>query len=206
CKMCGKSLSTTGNLVRHMRTHSGERPHVCETCGKTFSRSGNLYSHMRTHSGERPHGCEICGKALSTSSSLARHMRSHSGEKPYVCETCAFSQSGNLAKHMQTFAWPGTCGVNPESLREILFNLTADSEVERIVTERLGGSDEEMSLMELGSPKGADGARARPVRRKALRASWVSIKNSISLRPRGFVADASFGFTIHCLHFTVRGE
>jgi KRAB domain-containing zinc finger protein len=50
-----------------------DRPHVCEISGKAFERSGNLARHMRTHTGERPHVCEVCGKAFSGSGGTAGH-------------------------------------------------------------------------------------------------------------------------------------
>ncbi|CAH2008221.1 unnamed protein product [Acanthoscelides obtectus] len=36
-----------------MRIHTGERPHRCAVCSKTFIQSGQLVIHMRTHTGKR---------------------------------------------------------------------------------------------------------------------------------------------------------
>ena len=52
-----------GGASEHDSGHSfGCNRHVCETCGKAFEQSSDLVRHMRTHSGERPHFCETCGR------------------------------------------------------------------------------------------------------------------------------------------------
>lgn len=104
CDVCRKTFAVPARLVRHYRTHTGERPFECEFCHKMFSVKENLQVHRRIHTKERPYRCERCGRAFEHSGKLHRHMRIHTGERPHCCKICnkTFIQSGQLVIHLRT--------------------------------------------------------------------------------------------------------
>ncbi|XP_033150696.1 zinc finger protein Xfin [Drosophila busckii] len=103
CAFCGKAVSSSSNLIIHIRRHTGEKPFKCDFCDMAFPRSSDLQVHRRTHTGERPHICTVCQKGFARSYKLQQHMRIHSGERPYKCTYCdkSFTQSNDLTLHIR---------------------------------------------------------------------------------------------------------
>ncbi|CAG8491112.1 4075_t:CDS:2 [Ambispora gerdemannii] len=122
CNRNGRPFNQRQKVMRHIQTHTGDKPYQCTVCKKRFSEPNIMTQHMRTHTGERPYKCPKpgCDREFSISGALTIHLRVHTGEKPFKCkyEGCnkRFAESSNLTKHTRVhtgerpFKCPiGTC-------------------------------------------------------------------------------------------------
>ncbi|CAL1676682.1 unnamed protein product [Lasius platythorax] len=74
CNFCQKAFNHTGDLNKHRRKHTGERPYTCNKCQQKFSYASNLIRHQRTHSGIKPFSCQICGRTFTRKDKLSDHL------------------------------------------------------------------------------------------------------------------------------------
>lgn len=101
CDICQKHFADRSNLIKHLRTHSGDKPFECAVCHKAFRHSSTLKDHENIHKDTKPYHCSHCGKQFANMANVKRHERTHTDSKPFACMHCgrAFNQSSNCKQH-----------------------------------------------------------------------------------------------------------
>ena len=110
CTYCTYSTSRKGDINKHERIHTGQRPFACADCGYSFTQSSHLKMHMlRKHSKEaRPFKCSSCTACFKSFSHLSRHRKAlhHVKSKPGPGKHICFNLSNgskDTAREVLTF-------------------------------------------------------------------------------------------------------
>ncbi|KAL1450927.1 hypothetical protein WDU94_003238 [Cyamophila willieti] len=106
CSYCGKPFKKHSDLVRHIRSHTKEKPFQCiPECGKSFSTRQNLANHFSAlHSKDKRFTCNLCPEPRNFNyySTMRHHQRTMHENHPIVCHYCQLVCSSllQLRKHM----------------------------------------------------------------------------------------------------------
>lgn len=89
----------------------GKKTHFCAVCSKVFTRPSDVIRHMRTHTGEKPFSCDDCGSRFSdqVSRADAHTYVSPCGATRSHSDTCMHALRRHASRHTHARTCSRTC-------------------------------------------------------------------------------------------------
>ncbi|XP_039879617.1 zinc finger protein 585A-like [Simochromis diagramma] len=103
CPICiNRRFRGPNKLMRHMRTHTKEKPFSCPVCAMSFSQSYHMTRHVRNQHNLGKYICSKCGKSFSSWLDMRAHKKTHAVEG-LTCLACdkQFKEKAALASHLK---------------------------------------------------------------------------------------------------------
>ncbi|XP_007560143.1 zinc finger protein 40 [Poecilia formosa] len=95
CEYCSRACAKPSVLLKHIRSHTGERPYPCVTCGFSFKTKSNLYKHKKSHAHAIKLG--LMARSESGGGSLSQESDKAAGTHSEAEESADSDEEGSTA-------------------------------------------------------------------------------------------------------------
>ncbi|XP_028819243.1 zinc finger protein 40 [Denticeps clupeoides] len=115
CEYCSRACAKPSVLLKHIRSHTGERPYPCVTCGFSFKTKSNLYKHKKSHAHAIKLGLVV--RSDSGSGSLSQESDKTAGTHSDVDESGESDEESSTADIDQDSSQSSVTGLSESSLQ-----------------------------------------------------------------------------------------